>query len=130
MTEYNIERTKITPEIKLKLGEIFSIIGDSRPEDVSEFYNPIIEWFSELNKSCTNTNKNEVFTMVFFMEYLNSSSVIFLSKILKKITALSELSNVTFKVEWQHLEYDEDMKELGEEFNGIYSNLSIKVISV
>jgi hypothetical protein len=130
MINYNIEKTKITPWLKLIIGEEFSIIGDSRPEDVSEFYNPIIEWFSELNNTCIETNESKEFSIVFFMEYLNSSSVIFLSKVLKKITEISELDNVLFKVEWKHLEYDEDMKELGKEFNTIYSNLKINIVSV
>lgn len=130
MREYYLEKSKITPEVKLKLGSQFSIIGDSRPEDVSEFYTPIIDWFLELNRTCIESEEKTTFSMVFFMEYLNSSSVIFLSKVLKKIAEISELDNVLFKVEWKHLEYDEDMKELGEEFNSIYTSLEISIVSV
>ncbi|MCT4581157.1 MAG: DUF1987 domain-containing protein [Flavobacteriales bacterium] len=128
---YNIEQTKITPKVSLKLDEgSFIIEGDSRPEDVMEFYTPILEWFAELEHSCIAASHEKFsYSTIFALEYLNSSSVIFVSKLLKQLMTLSTLENVDLNVLWLYIEHDEEMKELGEEFKVIYSDLPLTVKS-
>ena len=44
MNDLNIQETERTPEIKLSVSEgVFSIKGESFPEDVSAFYGQVIE---------------------------------------------------------------------------------------
>jgi len=45
MEVLSIKGTQETPEVMLdKQSGVFSISGKSLPEDVKEFYNPLIEW--------------------------------------------------------------------------------------
>ncbi len=129
MKDFSIEQTKITPKVRLKMdGTPFILEGDSRPEDVEEFYNPIIDWFKSLHEECfSQPNQKFSYSFIFTLEYLNSSSTIFVSKLLKQLTELSNLENVDLKVLWQHIEFDEEMKDLGEEFKAIYVNLGMMI---
>ena len=129
MTELNIKQTKVSPLVQLKVGEELILEGDSRPEDVSEFYTPIIKWFSTLNDELKNGKITAPIQMVFCLEYLNSSSVIFISKILKNINDIKTQNNIPFNITWKHLEYDEDMIDLGEEFNDIYEALNLNIVA-
>jgi len=129
MTELILSKTKVTPLIKLKLGEKLIIDGDSRPEDVALFYAPIIKWFVDLNEEVKKGKVTPPLAITFNLEYLNSSSVIFISKILKQINDI-KAQNIAFDVEWLHKEYDEDILDLGEEFNYIYDDLNMNIKSV
>jgi len=49
MESLKIEATDKTPRIILDpYNDIFEISGNSRPENVSEFYFPVINWLNEL----------------------------------------------------------------------------------
>ena len=52
MQAIHLKPTKESPEVILdRENGIFSITGVSLPEDVKEFYMPLIEWFREYFKS-------------------------------------------------------------------------------
>jgi len=111
-----IEKTTKTPRIELihGSGEV-SFSGKSLPENASRIYEPVLTWVTDyiLNpKPVTNLRLN--------LEYFNTSSMLWISKIIK---ALTRINNPDYRL-MVHIyipleEYD-DMKEtadIRESFN-------------
>jgi hypothetical protein len=111
-----IEKTTKTPRIELNhgSGEV-SFSGKSLPENASRIYEPVLTWVTDyiLNpKPVTNLRLN--------LEYFNTSSMLWISKIIK---ALTRINNPDYRL-MVHIyipleEYD-DMKEtadIRESFN-------------
>ena len=106
----NIEKAEDTPRIILdKANGIFEISGRSLPEDCAEFYKPILEW---IKNYAVAPNPSTEF--VFNLEYFNTAS----SKLILEImTAFDKIQGAT--IHWHYQEDDEDMKEAGEEYQGL-----------
>ncbi len=70
MERLHIEGTKMTPEVILDSAQnIYSITGNSRPENPMQFYKPIFEWFNE--------RLNQLETRIIVevkMDYFNTST--------------------------------------------------------
>ncbi len=69
----------------------FEIIGESRPENVSEFYIPILVWFDEFDMELAKnqySDKTDQLDFNFNFEYFNSISAKFILDIFKKIGKL------------------------------------------
>jgi hypothetical protein len=94
-------------------NEIFEISGRSLPEDVSAFYEPIINWLDEYAKSA---NEKSVFN--FKLVYFNTASSKMLLDILMKLEEIYE-SGKEVLIKWHYPEDDEDMQEAGEEYADI-----------
>ncbi len=109
-----IEEKISTPKVVLDKDKgLFEISGHSLPEDVLDFYTPIIKWIEEYLKQ---PNKQTQFH--FRLIYFNSSS----SKIiLDLLNILNEaaLKGIEIEIFWHYLEMDEDMLATGKEFNKI-----------
>jgi hypothetical protein len=106
-----IEKTKSSPAVILNaVNGKCTIAGSSYPENANEFYTPIFEW---LNKYITEVTKELYFD--FKLDYLNSSSIKFISELIDKIDKYGKIG-ITVEINWHFKEEDEDIKELGEEF--------------
>jgi len=114
MEVIKIKGTDDTPNIVLdKDSEIFEISGRSLPEDVSTFYEPILNWLDEYAQ---DPNSKTVFS--FKLVYFNTASSKLLLDILMKLEELHENGNEVL-VKWYYPEDDEDMQEAGEEYADI-----------
>ncbi|MBS3770402.1 MAG: DUF1987 domain-containing protein [Bacteroidales bacterium] len=114
MEVIKIKGTDDTPSIVLdKDNEIFEISGRSLPEDVSTFYEPILNWLDEYAQ---DPNSKTVFS--FKLVYFNTASSKLLLDILMKLEGLHENGNEVL-VKWYYPEDDEDMQEAGEEYADI-----------
>ena len=97
----------------------FEISGISRPEDVREFYYPVLDWIKEF---CSNAVEkktyryDETHPVVFkiLLTYFNSSSAKFLYDILEAFNHLSK-KGVAVRIEWFYDKEDTDMLEAGQE---------------
>ncbi|NOZ48136.1 MAG: DUF1987 domain-containing protein [Chlorobi bacterium] len=109
-----LEGTTDTPYVNLDADSgTFIISGSSMPEDVKEFYEPIMNWFDEYFQS---PNKSSLFQ--FGMVYFNTASSKMLLDILYKLKdAMDEGHDV--KIIWKYYEDDEEMMEAGEDFSEI-----------
>ena len=108
-----IAPTDETPEVELDAGNNkFEISGKSLPEDVTAFYDPILDWLDKYIGS-----PNSATTFVFKMEYFNTASSKMILDILLKLEELEGESEVLVK--WYYREDDEDMEEAGEEYADI-----------
>lgn len=119
MDKINIEETKATPAIILDVeNRKFEIAGCSRPENVREFYMPVINWFEKVledpNAIRTNIKDDETLSFDFKLSYFNSASAKFILDILLYINQIHS-SNIDIKINWYYEEGDEDMRDVGEE---------------
>jgi len=114
MEVIKIKGTDDTPSVILdKDSEIFEISGRSLPEDVTTFYEPILNWLDEYAE---NANAKTVFS--FKLVYFNTASSKLLLDILMKLEEMYENGN-DILIKWYYPEDDEDMEEAGEEYADI-----------
>jgi hypothetical protein len=83
--------------------------GSSYPENTIEFFEPIVNWISSYMLEVTGS-----ITMDFRLDYLNSSSIKFISDIIDKLSLYSS-SGAEVVVNWHYKEDDEDILEMGED---------------
>jgi hypothetical protein len=106
-----IKPTDSTPSITLdKATGIFEIKGNSLPEDVTSFYQPVLNW---VKSYVAGPNQTTIFT--FKLTYLNTAS----SKIVFSILSLLEPlvdKGIGIKIDWYYIENDEDTCDIGKEY--------------
>ena len=129
-----IPPTEHSPKIvfdieKLVKGKhVFEISGESKPEDVKAFYDPILHWLDEaksylqaFEKRNFDNHKRKI-RIKFKMDYFNSSSAKFLFDIIQKLEKISKTCHhVSIKIVWLFASQDRDMQESGEEFKSMTS---------
>ncbi len=114
METIKIQGTEDTPKIMLDAeNEIFEISGRSLPEDVSAFYEPVLNWLNEYSE---HPNSKTVFN--FKLTYFNTASSKLLLDILMKLEEMHEKGQDVL-IKWHYPEDDEDMAEAGEEYSDI-----------
>jgi hypothetical protein len=114
METIKIQGTEDTPKIILDAGnEIMEISGRSLPEDVTSFYEPVLNW---LNEYAEKPNKKTIFN--FKLTYFNTASSKLLLDILMKLEEMHE-KGLDVLIKWHYPEDDEDMAEAGEEYADI-----------
>ena len=110
-----LKGTEETPEIVFdKEKPEFRVAGKSYMEDATSHYTKVIEWLQEYSK-----NPNDSTLFKFELEYVNTAS----SKIVHDILDVLDnmhLDGSNVMVEWGFYEDDEDMEELGKEYEEIY----------
>ncbi len=85
--------------------------GKSLPEDVSTFYQPILDWLTEYSE--TPAGETE---FTFKLTYFNTAS----SKLILDILSILEKMKDDGRkvvVKWFYPEYDEDMRDAGQEYS-------------
>jgi hypothetical protein len=98
------------PRILLDYNQGYILFqGSSFASNAYDFYVPIFNWLENFA-----TNPTAKTTVEFKFEYVNSSSIKSISKVLTIIKPILEKSKVVFK--WYYKADDEDIKEMGEEF--------------
>lgn len=114
----NITETKATPSIILDPeNQLFELKGCSRPENVREFYMPVINWFENTIANIENIKQKYQDTPMVFeikLSYFNSASAKFILDILLYINQIHEKGLKT-KINWYYEDGDEDMRDVGEE---------------
>jgi len=109
-----IAGTEDTPSIHLDLeNDILEISGRSLPEDVANFYEPVLTWLDEYSKS---PKPKTVFS--FKLVYFNTASSKMLLDILMKLEDIHADGHEVL-INWFYPEDDEDMEEAGEEYADI-----------
>ncbi|MCQ2216195.1 MAG: DUF1987 domain-containing protein [Bacteroidales bacterium] len=116
MEVFSKKGTDDTPSVTLdKDNGVFEFSGRSLPEDVQDFYGPVLEWIEEYGKQA-----NDHTDVIFKLEYFNTASSKMLLDVLLKFEEINDnVGNVVVK--WHYHEDEEDMKEAGEEYQDIVS---------
>ncbi|HAF27466.1 MAG TPA: nuclear pore complex subunit [Bacteroidales bacterium] len=104
-----INETPDTPYVHLdhKKG-IFDFNGNSIPENVPMFYEPILNWLESYVK---NPNRKTVFN--FRMKMISSSSSKIFFDILSIVDRIFEKENCIVRVNWYYNVYDDEIREIG-----------------
>jgi len=114
MEVIKIKGTDDTPDIILdKDNDIFEISGRSLPEDVTTFFEPILNW---LDDYAEEANEKTIFS--FKLVYFNTASSKLILDILMKLEEMHE-NGKEILIKWYFPEDDEDMEEAGEEYADI-----------
>lgn len=132
MDKFSIAATTKTPVIILNPEEgVFEFSGESRPENVRQFFLPVLEWlesFRSEQSALPGSDKLKGAVCSIRFEYFNSTSAKYLLDILKAFQQIvSEGAEIDFK--WLYEEEDEDMLEVGEEMSKM-SKLSFEFVMV
>ncbi|HAI76336.1 MAG TPA: nuclear pore complex subunit [Microscillaceae bacterium] len=109
-----IKATAKTPEVSFNYdkGEL-EIIGRSIPENSYQFYEQLLSWLDTYA-----TAPKDKTTVVFKLEYFNTSSSMYILSILKKIEKIYNAGYAT-QVKWFYESEDEDMLQTGEDLRQV-----------
>lgn len=106
-----IKGTSRTPEIDFNVNGQLTITGNSYPEDVITFYEPVLDWLDEYLYLMNHTIQLNV-----ALNYINTMST---KAILNLITKINSSSKNTVNVSWIYEIDDQDMQEMGEDLQNI-----------
>lgn len=111
MDALNIKGTAETPNIVFdSSANVFEITGKSLPEDVKEFYNPILRWMKSYSES-----PNPKTVLKVKMEYFNTASSKMLLELFEIVDEMYK-SGKDVEIEWHYMEDDEDMQDAGNDY--------------
>jgi hypothetical protein len=117
--QMNITKTKRTPSIIFDYNE-FTIEGSSYPDNIVEFYNPIVTEIEQYLSICKQVN----IVVNFKLNYFNSSS----SRMIKKIILMFDQSPNIVIFNWHY--NDQHMKDYGVIFkDGVKSTFNLIEVS-
>lgn len=132
MEKLVISETKDTPEIMFDpKTNVFSISGVCHPENVTKFYEPIIDWLENYKKELKTKPANNTIQLSIFFKYINSASYKYLLTFLQLIEGFMPLG-LKVNVTWYYEPDDVDMREAGVElfeFSGVKIPYTCKVKS-
>lgn len=115
MDNLEVAETNTTPAISFNssTGRLF-INGKSIPENVFDFYTPVLSWIDEYS-----VTPNPQTVLELKLEYFNTSSSKRIFDIMKRMEklAMSDLSKVT--IIWYYEEDDEDIYFAGNDYKAI-----------
>jgi len=127
MKTLNIAATNKSPRIIFDPSKkTFEMKGNSRPENVRDFYYPILETLRNYFESAAKDqqlikeSEEKPYTFNFKLDYFNSSSAKFISDILVIVRDTYD-KGIHFRVYWYFEDGDDDMKEVGEDFSDMIS---------
>ena len=127
MENIKIEATDRSPEIDFDFSaNVFTIRGESYPEDVTAFYGEVIDNLEDHLSSLDGGGIEFNFELIYF----NSSTAKVLMGLFDTLEETAE-GDVDVTVNWYYDEEDDTMEELGEEFAEDLENatFNMKVIS-
>jgi len=112
MDNIDIEATERSPVVSFDFkNHVLKISGESYPEDVTEFYNPLFEaldsYLAELGDGACRVEIELI--------YFNSSSAKAIMTLMDKLEEAAG-KGTSIDVYWRFDEEDDTMAELGEEF--------------
>jgi len=114
METIKIQGTDDTPGVIFDAeNKIFQISGRSMPEDVTAFYEPLLDWLDDYSEIADGKIIFE-----FKLEYFNTASSKLLLDVLMKLEEMFE-DGKEISVKWYFPDDDEDMEEAGEEYADI-----------
>jgi hypothetical protein len=123
MDKLEFQPTQKTPYVLLDPSGKIKFKGRSIPEDVSLFYEDILDWviaYASSPSSATEVNIE--------MEYLNSGTSKYMLRILKKLKEV-ENNGYDLRIRWVYEEGDDDILERGEYYASIL-DLDIEFVEV
>ena len=126
MSVVKIEPTERSPKIDFDFGaNKFKVSGESYPEDVNEFYGPIVEKMEDHLNSLSDAKILFEFELIYF----NSSTAKILMGLFDMMDEAAEAGNEVL-VNWRYEEDDDNMEELGEEYGEDLEHATFQLVPV
>jgi len=130
MDKLILSPTVFTPRVILDHEEHFlEFSGESRPDDVREFFGPIIQWMNDYSETLRRSDDNlKPVVSHFNFNYFNSASakcILDICKILARIRS----KGTDVSVRWYYVRGDDDMMETGREMEMIV-NIPFELIEL
>lgn len=121
MKPLKINGTNVSPSVIFDPEvRVLEISGYSRPENVRDFYFPLIQWLDEFNSFLTSNKASgvepEPISFKFKLIYFNSSSAKFIYDIVIMLNGLQK-DGIPLKIFWYYDEDDDELREAGEELS-------------
>lgn len=119
MEVLKIKGTNVSPEVLFdNKAMTFEMSGYSRPENVRDFYMPVLNWLEQFVTELTTTRPSisKPIAFNFKLIYFNSSSAKFLFDMITHINAIHR-NKFPVMINWYFDEDDEELKEAGEELS-------------
>jgi hypothetical protein len=119
-----IKATLKTPRVLVDYdaGKIL-LAGISIPEDPYAFYTPVNEKIEEYM-----LDPKAITILEFKLEYFNTSSTLVIRNLIRDLS--QNQIKTKLHIKWFYEEYDEDMKEAGEEFKMLFDPVNFDLIEV
>lgn len=125
MVDIRIPETDTTPEVILNSeNALFSIKGNSYPENPNDFYQPLVANKSAFIKSV----QKDVIKIEINLNYFNTSSNKFIINILRELITINN-NTKTINIDWYYEEDDVDMHQRGIELSSIIKH-PFNIISI
>jgi hypothetical protein len=126
MNIFELKESSTTPYVLLdaSIGRI-TFEGRSIPENVIDYYQPILNWIDEYSKS-----PSEQTTVNFKFEYFNTSSSKRIFDIMKKVEQLAINSGKSVLINWYYEEDDEDIFFAGNDYKALISKVEFNLIEI
>jgi hypothetical protein len=126
MQKIELKETITTPYLLLDADNgMIKVEGRSIPENVIDFYQPILNWIDSYLKE--PKDKTEVH---FKLEYFNTSSSKRLFDIMKKVENIASLENKTAVINWYYEEDDEDIYFAGNDYKALITRTDFNLIEI
>jgi len=123
MEKLEFQPTQKTPYVLLDPAGKITFRGRSIPEDVSLFYEDILDWIVSYSTSPASHTEVEI-----EMEYLNSGTSKYMLRLLKKLKEVDN-NGYDLHIDWIYEEGDDDILERGEYYASIL-DLKINFIEI
>jgi len=127
-----IEPSDFSPKVVFDpVKNLFEVSGESRPENTSKFYVPILEWLQQYQNVLywekDKFGQSAAKTFEFKFDYFNSTSAKFIMDVLMQLDKMAQ-DGFNINAKWYYDKRDEDMKESGEEFSKLLKKLPMEFI--
>lgn len=113
MEKLFIAKTDDTPEVDFNPEtKEMKMTGRSLPEDVTTFYQPVLDWLDELEETPSGPYK-----FIVNLEYFNTASSKLILDILMRLEDIHTGGSNEIEIIWNYDERDTDMEEAAEEYS-------------
>lgn len=126
MKDLIISSDRNTPKVTWSLTDMkFEISGKSFPENTRKFFEPLFDWIEDLKAYADNLSGKSL-TFRFELEYINSSSIMAIMKIINELNDIHNKCDVSIK--WYYEDGDDDIMSIGMDYKEL-SVLPFEIIS-
>jgi len=126
MVKFELKETATTPNINFDpVSGILKIEGRSIPENVIDFYHPVLRWIDDYGKA-----PNDQTEIHLKFEYFNTSSSKRIFDIMKKLEKIAIDTNQKVIINWYYEEDDEDIYFAGNDYKALISRVEFNLIEL
>lgn len=126
MVKFELKETATTPLINFDpVKGVLKIEGRSIPENVIDFYHPVLRWIDDYSKEVQETTEIHL-----KFEYFNTSSSKRIFDIMKKLEKIAIDTGNKVIINWYYEEDDEDIYFAGNDYKALINRVEFNLIEL